>query len=81
MNKRKEVEDYSVHREQDLVTIKELEEYIHKLEHDKNSTLNESANLEEELAVARVSTASLSLSVQRHYTASSNDLLALIFPQ
>lgn len=55
MNKRKEVEDFSVHREQDLLVIKELEEYIHKLEHDKNNTLNESANLEEELAVARVS--------------------------
>lgn len=63
MNKRSEMDSLNTQREEDLMTIKELEEYIHKLEYDKNSTLNESANLEEELALARVSTLSPLLSL------------------
>jgi len=54
MNKRKEAEEWNAQRELDLQTIQEMHECITKLQCEKNSTLNESANLEEELALARV---------------------------
>ena len=54
MNKRKEAEEWNQQRELDLKTIEDMHECITKLQCEKNSTLNESANLEEELARARV---------------------------
>ena len=54
MNKRKEAEEWNAQREQDLHMIQEMQECITKLQCEKNSTLNESANLEEELAQIRV---------------------------
>ena len=54
MNKRKEADEWNAQREQDLHMIQEMQECITKLQCEKNSTLNESANLEEELAQIRV---------------------------
>lgn len=54
MNKRKEAEEWNTQREQDLYMIQDMQEVITKLQCEKKSTLNESANLEEELAQFRV---------------------------
>ncbi|XP_067943697.1 girdin-like isoform X2 [Watersipora subatra] len=53
MRRKKEAEEFNHQRELDLKTIQEMHECISKLQCEKNSTLNESANLEEELALAR----------------------------
>ena len=54
MSRKSEAEEAVMSRDHLELEMRELQEYVHRLEMDKNSTLNESANLEEELALARV---------------------------